>query len=288
MVIYMNYIFGINKPKEYTSRDVVNIVSKKLNIKKVGHAGTLDPLATGVLIICSGFYTKLIDLITNNNKEYIAEVLLGINTDTLDITGEVLDRKEVNVNIEDVKKALNSFKGKIIQEVPKYSAVKVKGKKLYEYARSNVDIELPKREVEIFDIELISDIYDNKFKIKCNVSKGTYIRSLIRDIGLKLNTYAVMNNLERTKQGDITLEECITINDLDNIKNIDIDKLIKLEKIFVNSEVESKIKNGVIINKFFKTDKAIIYNKNNKLLAIYETYDKDNNMAKPIKVINNS
>lgn len=288
MVIYMNYIFGINKPKEYTSRDIVNIISKKLNIKKVGHAGTLDPLATGVLIICSGFYTKLIDLITNNNKEYIAEILLGIDTDTLDVTGKILDKKEVNITTDDIKRVLNSFKGKIIQEVPKYSAVKVNGRKLYEYARNNIDVELPKREVEIFNIELISDIYDNKFKIKCNVSKGTYIRSLIRDIGKKLNTYAIMNNLERTRLGDITLNECITINDLDDIKNIDMDKLIKLEKVIVDSEIEPKIKNGSIIKKNFKNDKALVYNSNNELLAIYKTYDKDNSLAKPIKVIDNS
>lgn len=284
----MNYIFGINKPKEYTSRDIVNIVSKRFDMKKVGHAGTLDPLATGVLIICTGYYTKLIDLITNTNKEYIAEVLLGIDTDTLDITGKILDKKEVNVNIDDIKNVLNSFKGKVIQEVPKYSAVKVKGKKLYEYARNNIEVELPKREVEIFNIELISDIYDNKFKIKCNVSKGTYIRSLIRDIGAELNTYAVMNNLERTKQGDISLEECITINDLDNIKNIDLDKLIKLEKVVVDEDLEIKIKNGAVVDKFFKTDKALIYNKDNSLLAIYKVYEEDINKVKPTKVIYNS
>lgn len=288
MVIYMDIVFAINKPKEYTSRDIVNIVCKKLNTRKVGHSGTLDPLATGVLIICVGKYTKLVDMITDTNKEYVAEILLGINTDTLDITGTVLDKKEFNVTIDDIKKVLNTFKGKITQEVPKYSAIKVNGKKLYEYARSNIEVELPKREVEIFDIQLISDFCDNKFKIKCSVSKGTYIRSLIRDIGIKLNTYATMNNLERTKQGNVTIDDCITINDLDDIKSIDIDKLLDYEKVIVNEDVEKKINNGAIIDKIFNNDIALIYNECNKLIAIYKTYDKDNSKVKPLKVINNS
>ncbi len=288
MVIYMDIVFAINKPKEYTSRDIVNIVCKKLNIRKVGHSGTLDPLATGVLIICVGKYTKLVDIITDTNKEYIAEVLLGVNTDTLDITGTVLDKKEVSVSVDDIKKVLNTFKGRIIQEVPKYSAIKVNGKKLYEYARSNIEIELPKREIEIFDIQLISDLNDNKFKIKCSVSKGTYIRSLIRDIGIKLNTYATMNNLERTKQGNVTIDDCITINDLDNIKSIDIDKLLDYKKVIVNGDLEKKINNGAIVDRFFKDDIAAIYNEDNKIIAIYKTYDKDNSKVKPLKVINNS
>ena len=136
----MDKIIAIDKPKDYTSRDIVNIISKKLNTKKVGHTGTLDPLATGILVICTDKYLKLVENLMNHDKEYIAEVIFGIETDTLDITGNILNKKEKELNNEDLINVLNSFKGKSIQEVPKYSAVKVNGKKLYEYARNGVEV----------------------------------------------------------------------------------------------------------------------------------------------------
>ena len=145
----MNKILVVNKEKDYTSRDVVNIVGKHFNTRKIGHTGTLDPLATGVLVLCMGKSLKIVDLITTNNKEYIARVILGIDTDTLDITGNILNKDNPTITKEQVNKVLKSFIGKSIQEVPKYSAVKVNGKKLYEYARNNENIDLPKRIVEI-------------------------------------------------------------------------------------------------------------------------------------------
>ena len=282
----MNGILVINKEKNYTSRDVVNIVGKCLNTKKVGHTGTLDPIATGVLVICIGKCLKLSELLTANNKEYIAKIKLGIETDTLDITGKIINEKEVNnITKEDIINCLNTFKGKIIQEVPKYSAVKVNGKKLYEYARNNIAIDLPKREVEIYNIELISDIENNEFYIKCLVSKGTYIRSLIRDIGNKLNTYATMLELNRTKQGIFSINDSYTLNDIknNNYKLLNPLDVIDLPIKKVDENIEKKIKNGAILPSFFKEDKVMIVDKNNNLLSIYKHIDKDT--VKPYKML---
>ena len=196
----MNGIIIVNKEKDYTSRDIVNIISKVLGTKKVGHTGTLDPLATGVLVVTIGKCTKLTDYLTSSYKEYIAEFELGYLTDTLDNTGNILKKSEHKVSKEEIIKVTNSFKKKYNQQVPLYSAVKINGKKLYEYARNNIDIALPSRIVDIKEIEVLN-IEEQKITIKCLVSKGTYIRSLIRDIGNELNTYATMTSLIRTKQG---------------------------------------------------------------------------------------
>lgn len=286
----MNNVIVVNKEKDYTSRDVVNIISKKFNTKKVGHTGTLDPLATGVLVICTGKALKIVQELTLDDKEYIAKVILGINTDTLDVTGQVLNNEHTNITKEELVKVLNSFIGKSLQEVPKYSAVKVNGKKLYEYARKGIDIELPKREIEIFDIKLISDLkmVNNyqEFSFQVKVSKGTYIRSLIRDIGTKLNTYATMKELVRTKQGNFTIDSSYTLKDIENnnYKLLNIKDVLNIEKIVVNDDLLPKIKNGCILKKFFKTNKALIIDKQGNEIGIYKTYEKDNTKAKPEKI----
>ena len=151
----MNGILLVNKPAGITSRDVVNKVGKILGTKKIGHTGTLDPMATGVLVLCIGSATKLVEILTSTNKEYEAEMILGISTDTYDITGNILEDSKVIKSKEDVNKAISSMKGTCLQEVPIYSAVKIDGKKLYEYARENKEIELPKREVTISSIDLL-------------------------------------------------------------------------------------------------------------------------------------
>ena len=202
----MNGILIVNKDLGYTSRDVVNIVARELGTRKVGHTGTLDPMASGVLVLCVGNALKLCDMLINHDKEYIAGITLGIETDTLDMEGSVLSTENVDIEKEKIVDIVNSFKGSYMQEVPKYSAVKVNGRKLYEYARNNIDVKAPSKMVDIFDIEVIDDIiYDAgkiMFKIKTTVSKGTYIRSLVRDIGVKLGVPAVMHSLERVKLGE--------------------------------------------------------------------------------------
>lgn len=286
----MDNIIVINKDKDYTSRDVVNVIGKIFNTKKVGHTGTLDPLATGVLIVCMNKALKVVDLITASDKEYIAKVVLGIDTDTLDITGNIINERKTNVNVDMVKSVLNSFIGKSIQEVPKYSAVKVNGKKLYEYARNGIDVELPKREIQIFDIELISDIDivdgHQEFSFKVKVSKGTYIRSLIRDIGIKLGCFACMKELTRTKQGKFSIDKSYTLNDIKNgnYKLLNIKDVVDIEKVVVSDDMLFKIKNGMILDKFFISDKALILDNNGNEIGIYKTYDKDSKKVKPDKI----
>ena len=286
-----NGILIVNKPSGITSRDVVNIVGKTLNTKKVGHTGTLDPMATGVLVLCLGNALKVCEIITANDKEYIAKVILGIETETLDTTSPIINTKKTNITKEEIEKVLNSFKGSYLQEVPKYSAVKINGKKLYEYAREGKEIELPKKMVTIYDIQLVSDItYYNdttSFYIKTTVSKGTYIRSLIRDIGYKLNTYGCMDTLERTRQGIFNIDNSYTLEEIknNNYKLLSIEEsLPNIPLVEVDNKTLFKIRNGVKLKKFFTGDMAIIKDKN-KVVAIYKN---DLNESKLFKMIDNS
>ena len=264
-------VIVINKEKDMTSFDVVNEISHLFGIKKVGHTGTLDPIAEGVLIVCIGKATKIVELLTAKDKEYVAGVKLGIKTDSYDITGNVLDTKEV-IEITNLEEVISSFKKTYLQEVPIYSAVKVDGKKLYEYARNNKEVELPKKEVTIKEIELLSKEKDT-FTIRTLVSKGTYIRSLINDIGNELNTYATMTSLKRTKQGKVTINEAYKLSDIkDNNFNVyKIEETLEYPIVKVNEEIEYKITNGVKLdNTFDIKDKVIFVNKDDKLLGIYK------------------
>ena len=269
----MDGILLVDKPKGITSRDVVNEVVRKLKIKKVGHTGTLDPIATGVLVICVGKATKLVNYLTSTEKEYIATVELGTKTNTLDNTGNVIEEQNTNITKEEIIKVLNSFKGKYVQEVPIYSAVKVNGKKLYEYARNKEEVELPKREVEIKNIELIGDssYINNKtiFKFKCTVSKGTYIRALINDIATRLNTIGIMIDLRRTKQGEFSIDDCISIDSLESNKLISIVDVLDCKKLELNSDIEKKVLNGNKLNNIYDTNE-VLFIKEKKTIALYE------------------
>lgn len=270
----MNGIIVVNKKSGYTSRDVVNIISKTLGTKKVGHTGTLDPIAEGVLIVCIGKCTKLCDYFTSNMKEYLAEFELGYETDTLDNTGNITKKSNKIVNKEEIIKVINSFKGEYNQEIPKYSAVKINGKKLYEYARNNIEVSLPTRLVNIKEIEILN--INNNIKIRCIVSKGTYIRSLIRDIGNKLGTYATMTRLIRTKQGEFDIKNSYTIEDIknNNYKLYTIAEIFNnYPKINMNAELYKKIRNGVIIDNSFNSKYVLFYH-NNELISLYKEYEK--------------
>ena len=279
----MNGVLLVNKPIDFTSRDVVNKLTKVFNTKKIGHTGTLDPIATGVLVICIGKSTKLCDILTSKYKEYIATIKLGIKTDTLDTMGTILEEQEIkNYTKEEITKVLNSFLGKSIQETPIYSAVKVNGKKLYEYAREGISIELPKREIDIQSIELL-DYKDNEITFKTTVSKGTYIRALINDICTKLNTIGTMSSLIRTKQGEFSIDNCYTLEEIENNKYkllTNEEVLSNLETIDINDDLLKPVNNGAVINKIFNNDIACLRH-NNKIIAIYKTYEKDNTKAKP-------
>lgn len=287
----MDGILVVNKEKGYTSRDVVNRVSKILGTKKVGHTGTLDPLATGVLVLCIGKALKVVELLMDHEKEYIAKFKLGIDTDTLDITGKVLNTCDKKVTKEDLLNALNKFQGLIKQEVPKYSAVKVNGKKLYEYARNNIDVKLPIKEVNIYKLELLDYNEDNmEVTISCNVSKGTYIRSLIRDIGSSLGTYATMTELNRTKLGIYDINNSYLLSDIEKgkYKLLDIKDIYPEDKkIIINdNNLLKKIKNGMVLDKFYDGKDKMILDKNKNLIAIY-TECNDKNKVKPWKMFVN-
>lgn len=285
----MNGIIIVNKESGYTSRDVVNKISKLYNTKKVGHTGTLDPIAEGVLIICLNKALKVAEYITADDKEYIAKLQLGYLTDTLDITGKKLKESNIKVTKEQVIEALKHFKGRIKQQVPIYSAVKVNGKKLYEYARNNIEVELPIKEVTIYNIELLDFNYNKQtLTIKTHVSKGTYIRSLIRDIGLYLNTYATMTSLIRTKQGNIDIKQSSTIEEIEQNKHklYSIKEILNLPTITIeDNNLLSKIKNGSNINLNTTKDKVLLLDNNNKEIAIYI---KNNNNYKILKMIDNT
>ena len=286
----MNGIIVIDKPKDYTSRDIVNIVSKKLNTKKVGHTGTLDPLATGVLVLPIGRALKVSELLTSNTKEYIAEVILGYETDMLDITGTEIKRNIPNVTKEELLKVLKSYIGKYNQEVPLYSAVKVGGRKLYEYARSGTPVTPPSKEVEVYSLELISDLKHIKgaveFTIRCEVSKGTYIRSLIRDIAYSLNTYGTMKNLIRTRQGIFTLKDAYTLKDIEenNYKLLSIKECLpNIKTTVIEEPLLTKVKTGMVLDKFFKENISLLLDKEGKEIAIYIA--SGDNKVKPYKMI---
>ncbi len=199
----MDGIIVVNKPSGCTSHDIVSKIRKSLKLKKVGHTGTLDPLATGVLPILLGNATKLSKYLINHDKEYVATIKLGVKTDTGDIEGSIIDEQKVPLFTEEqIIEALNSFVGKQKQMPPMYSAIKVNGKKLYEYARNGEKIEVATRDIEIYNISFLQYI-DNKIKFKVSCSKGTYIRSLCEDIAQKLNTVGTMENLERTQVRNI-------------------------------------------------------------------------------------
>ncbi len=286
----MNGILIVNKPKGYTSRDIVNIISKKLNTKKVGHTGTLDPIAEGVLVVPIGRALKISELLTSEKKEYIAKVILGYETDMLDITGKEIKRNIPNVDKDKLIEVLNSFIGKYNQEVPMYSAVKVNGRKLYEYARSNIQITPPSKIVEIYSISLLEGpIYkDNtvEFTMKCEVSKGTYIRSLIRDIAYKLSTYGTMKELIRTKQGSFLLEDAFTLEDIqkDKYKLLSIKEALPNIKITkIDDKILKQVKNGMVLDKFFEEEISLLVDKDGREIAIYK--DIGNGKVKPYKMI---
>lgn len=281
----MNGVLLVNKEKGVTSRDVVNEVSHILGTKKIGHTGTLDPMATGVLVLCIGSSLKLVESLMDHDKEYIATILLGVETDTLDITGEV-QRKVVPQNItkERVVEVLKKFQGKIKQEVPKYSAIKVGGKKLYEYARAGIEVSLPVHEVEISQIELVGDVVNNTFQIHVSVSKGTYIRSLVRDIGYALGTVAVMTDLVRTRVGKFLLEDAFSISDIKagSYALLEPREVLDLPIIMVDDFLLKKIKNGCVLPSFFSYDMVFIENSNHELVAIYQ--QKGDGLVKPYRM----
>lgn len=279
----MDGIIIINKEKDWTSNDIVQKL-KGIFKKKVGHTGTLDPQATGVLPILVGKGTSLSKYLINHDKEYIATIKLGKKTSTGDGEGDVIEEKPINEKYleEDyIKKILEEFKGKQSQIPPMYSAIKVNGKKLYEYARKGKQIEVKPREIEIYNIELIKVSKDTKeivYKVGC--SKGTYIRSLCEDIAKKLETVGFMKDLNRIRVGEFEISQAIKISDVENIKDLNSLKFISIEEFFkdkksinLNEEKLIKFLNGVKVFAGFDDGIYKVYN-NKEFVGIGIVKDK--------------
>ena len=276
MVIYVDGILLIDKEVNYSSFQAINKAKRFIKAYKVGHYGTLDPFATGLLVVTVNKATKVNQFIETQDKEYIATLKLGVKTSTLDLEGEVLATKEVpSLNEELIINALNKFKGKIKQIPPMFSALKVNGQKLYDLARQGIEIERKEREVEIFNIELISFNEDEiKFKVHC--SKGTYIRTLGESISEELNTYGHLIQLRRTRVGNFKVEDAYKLDELDNFKLFPIkDALTHYPKIQLNDDEITKIKNGLKFKFNTNEDEILIIDKNDEPIAIYE---KDGNI----------
>ena len=216
----------VNKPVGITSFKLVHIIKKKLNVKKAGHCGTLDPLASGLMIVLIGKYTKLQDKFMKQDKVYYATIKLGIKTDSGDLDGKIVSQSDFSHVTKDLaEKACKSFVGKIKQIPPMYSALKVNGQKLYELARKGITVERKPREITIYDIELV-DFKEDTFSVRVKCSSGTYIRTLSEDIGTKLNTDTVLINLVREEIGNYKLKDAVNIEDIkenspEHLKQID-------------------------------------------------------------------
>ena len=282
-----NGIINIYKEQGYTSFDVVAKLRGILKMRKIGHTGTLDPDATGVLPVVLGSATKLVDMLTDKKKEYIATLRLGITTDTLDITGTVLSENTPDVSEGEVRDAILSFIGPQLQTPPMYSAIKVNGRKLYELAREGIEIERQKRSIEIFDIEILDmSLPDIRLRVEC--SKGTYIRSLCADIGDKLSCGAVMTSLMRTKSGDFAIDRAYTLREVEEaaaggrveemITPVDY-CFMDYAGVTVAGDIYKAVRNGTMIRKadiageMTEGDRSFvrIYDAEGNFLAVYET-----------------
>ncbi|MFI3225941.1 MAG: tRNA pseudouridine(55) synthase TruB [Clostridia bacterium] len=271
-----NGIIIIDKPQEFTSHDVIAKLRGMLKMRKMGHSGTLDPMATGILPIFLGNATRASDFHGATEKEYVATFKLGIETTTEDIWGEIINTQPVDINVESVCKVVESFHGKIMQTPPMYSAVKIKGQRLYDIARNGGTVERPAREIEIFEIEMLADdtLEQNEYAIRVLCSKGTYVRTICADIGKKLGNIATLTSLRRTKSGGyfkgFTLDEIQELAYNDDIESI----LMPTDSVFsgyhkmsVNEQGFTRLKNGTFARdtdcenfpENFETDVAVYY-----------------------------
>jgi len=291
----MDGIINVLKPPGMTSHDVVSFIRKCTGIKKVGHTGTLDPGAAGVLPVCIGKATKVSELLMNDDKGYRAEIQLGITTDTQDGYGNVLSERKVHVNEADIIKTVNTFIGPIQQVPPMYSAIKINGQKLYELARKGMEVKREPRHITIHSINIIDiNLERNTLLIDVRCSKGTYIRTLCCDIGEKLGCGAHMSFLLRTKSGIFTLDKSVTVETIEQyLKENRIQDLLEpIDSIFkeypsitVNASMERKVLNGneIDIRHLGPFDKGSeiyrIYNESGRFLCLSKIIQKENNMS---------
>jgi tRNA pseudouridine55 synthase len=301
----MDGVLLLHKPAGMTSHDCVMKIRKMLHIKKVGHTGTLDPDVSGVLPICIGKATKIVELLTGANKTYEGEVTLGFATTTEDASGEIIEEKKVDriISRSEIERVFQELTGEILQTPPMYSAVKVKGKKLYEYARAGIEVERPTRIVTIHELSLLDDretfagdTISFRFRVTC--SKGTYVRTLAVMIGEKLGFPAHMSHLVRTASGAFTIEQCSTFEEIEKkIEENELEKILlridealfHLPKYQINDKVAEKVKNGALlpVPHFMQSinSPVLMINERNEALALYIKHPVKPHLIKPLKVL---
>ena len=302
----MDGVLVLHKPAGLTSHDCVFKVRKLLRTKKVGHTGTLDPDVTGVLPICIGRATKIVEYLTGATKTYEGEVTLGFSTTTEDSSGEIVEEKKVadSFSRAQIEEVLSSMTGELQQVPPMYSAVKVKGKKLYEYARQGIEVERPVRTIHIYNFELLDDraAFEGEqisFKFRVTCSKGTYVRTLAVMIGEALGYPSHMSYLQRTGSGQFSLEDCVTFEDIEraveeetiNEKLHSIEEALNhLPKLQISDTLAEKVKNGAVLpctedEELKKEPFFLMINSAGKCLAIYAQHPTKKHLMKPVKVL---
>ena len=302
-MIIQNGVININKEKNITSHDVVNRIRKRLGIKKVGHTGTLDPIATGVLPICFGRATRIIEYYSEDTKTYFAKMKLGIETDTFDITGDIIKETKVpDLEMKTIMNVIHSFKGEISQTPPIFSAIKKDGKPLYKYARQGEKIEPESRKIFIENIEMVNaDLKNNEIDFITTCAKGTYIRSLCSDIGKKLGVGGTMLELSRIENGIFNIADALESEHISDISDEELARYVipmdhtlpKLGNLFIDADLKKDYLSGKIIDeKFFKILKGcesklyknhyLVYSDQNEFLGISTIRD---NCLKPEKII---
>ena len=285
-----NFYF-INKPKTWTSQDLCTKFKKIYNLDKVGHSGTLDPNAEGAMLIATNKYTKLFEYISNKDKTYVVKSLFGYDSETLDIDSEFNKIDNINLNQikEEFSEAVNNKLGESFQIPPKYSAIKVKGKRLYKYAREGKEIDIPKRKINVKEIEILS-LNNEKAEIKVKVSEGTYIRTLISDIAKDINTFGIVSELKRISIGNLDINHSSYINDIKKLdpkttpNPLSQNEIIDLPILKVNKNDLINIKNGELMkNDLFKTKETYILEYDGYVVATYVPFNEK--YFKPDKVI---
>ena len=297
----MDGIINVYKEKGYTSHDVVAKLRGILKMKRIGHTGTLDPDAEGVLVVCIGKGTKLVDMITDKDKSYKAVLKLGITTDTQDMSGNIIEKKEVSVDRARVEEVINSFIGEISQLPPMYSAIKVGGKKLYEYARQGMEIEREPRRVEIKDIKILDyNESEHEVTVLVDCSKGTYIRTLLHDIGQALACGGAMKELTRIRVGSFSIDNALKLSDISElVKNGRLkDHIIPIENMFaslgrviIKKDYNKLVHNGNVLNDNMvqlqdgqDCENMRVYDADGVFIGIYR-YDKEARVYKPVKML---
>jgi len=281
----------LDKPKTWTSQDLCTKLKKNFNFNKVGHSGTLDPNADGLMLLATDSYTKLFDYIENTDKTYKATAILGYSSPTLDVDSDLIFHENINAVsfTKDIENFLGNLVGESFQTPPIYSAIKVKGKRLYKYARQNQEVDIPVRKIIVDNTELLS-VESNKVTFQITVSKGTYIRSIVEELGKSLNTVAIVEKLTRTSIGNLDINHSKVNKNIEimdyksNLQSLDWKEVINLPILEINQELLKSVQHGqLILSSMFSNKEKYILSINNDVVAIYKPFNEK--YFKPDKVL---